>query len=94
VYNSSGYADDLLYAAAWLHRATQEPYYLRDAKQFYQLLRGQGNTSYQNPLVNWDNQYWLAVMLMWEATGEVRTSFCSGMMIWVNAALTMRLFDN
>lgn len=73
VYNASGYTDDLMYAAAWLHRATQEPTYLTDAKQFYQQLQSQSNTSAHNFLVNWDNQYWLALMLMWEATGEVCT---------------------
>lgn len=35
-YPSSGYWDELAWAAAWLYRATQEPAYLRQAETIYQ----------------------------------------------------------
>ena len=34
-YNSTSYRDDLLWAAAWMYRATREQAYLTDATHFY-----------------------------------------------------------
>ena len=34
-YNSTSYHDDLLWAAAWMYRATREQAYLTDVTHFY-----------------------------------------------------------
>ncbi|XVF24253.1 hypothetical protein REPUB_Repub13aG0111700 [Reevesia pubescens] len=49
-YSSSGYEDELLWAAAWLHRATNEQSYL-------DFLSGTGNTGGTRTEFSWDDKY-------------------------------------
>ncbi|XWS65745.1 hypothetical protein CRYUN_Cryun05aG0139600 [Craigia yunnanensis] len=49
-YSSSGFEDELLWAAAWLHRATNEQSYL-------DFLSGTGNTGGTRTQFSWDDKY-------------------------------------
>ncbi|KAL8153775.1 hypothetical protein V2J09_011535 [Rumex salicifolius] len=53
-YPSSGYSDELLWAAAWLHRATGNEYYLQYAVNNGAEMGGTGNAV---RLFSWDNKY-------------------------------------
>ncbi|KAK7273717.1 hypothetical protein RIF29_14777 [Crotalaria pallida] len=50
VYSSSGYKDELLWAAAWLHRATKLQKYL-------DYLGGSGDTGGARRMFSWDDKY-------------------------------------
>ncbi|KAK9663807.1 hypothetical protein RND81_14G000100 [Saponaria officinalis] len=53
-YPSSGYLDELLWAAAWLYRATNDNYYLEYATNNAVDLGGTGNAV---DIFSWDNKY-------------------------------------
>uniref|UniRef100_A0A803LRV6 Endoglucanase n=1 Tax=Chenopodium quinoa TaxID=63459 RepID=A0A803LRV6_CHEQI len=53
-YPSSGYTDELLWAAAWLYRATNNDYYLQYASYNGASLGGTGNSV---KMFSWDNKY-------------------------------------
>ncbi|KZV39675.1 hypothetical protein F511_22700 [Dorcoceras hygrometricum] len=53
-YPSSGYFDELLWAAAWLHRATKDNYYLKYVADNRVSLGGTGMSVKQ---FSWDNKY-------------------------------------
>ncbi|XP_022155794.1 endoglucanase 13-like [Momordica charantia] len=49
-YSSSGFQDELLWAAAWLHRATEDQMYLN-------YLGGSGTTGGTRTMFSWDDKY-------------------------------------
>jgi hypothetical protein len=51
---SSGYSDELLWAAAWLHRATGDQYYLKYAMDNSGYM---GGTGWGVKEFSWDNKY-------------------------------------
>ncbi|KAJ7954534.1 Endoglucanase [Quillaja saponaria] len=53
-YTSSGYSDELLWAAAWLYRATGEEYYLKYAVDNAVYM---GGTGWAVKEFSWDNKY-------------------------------------
>ncbi|XP_057247763.1 endoglucanase 5 [Beta vulgaris subsp. vulgaris] len=53
-YPSTGYSDELLWAAAWLYRATNNNYYLQYASYNAADLGGTGNAV---KMFSWDNKY-------------------------------------
>ncbi|CAO2814097.1 unnamed protein product [Amaranthus hypochondriacus] len=53
-YPSSGYKDELLWAAAWLYRATNKDYYL---KYVVQNAESMGGTGWAVKEFSWDNKY-------------------------------------
>ncbi|KAI4356922.1 hypothetical protein L6164_000903 [Bauhinia variegata] len=53
-YTSSGYSDELLWAAAWLHRATGEEYYLKYVVDNAVYM---GGTGWSVKEFSWDNKY-------------------------------------
>ncbi|KAL8105636.1 hypothetical protein AgCh_029439 [Apium graveolens] len=53
-YASSGYGDELLWAAAWLHQATKEEYYL---KYVVDNAVSMGGTGWAVKQFSWDNKY-------------------------------------
>ncbi|XP_054824893.1 endoglucanase 5 [Prosopis cineraria] len=53
-YASSGYSDELLWAAAWLHRATGDEYYLNYVMDNAQSM---GGTGWAVTEFSWDNKY-------------------------------------
>ncbi|XP_028783790.1 endoglucanase 5 [Neltuma alba] len=53
-YASSGYSDELLWAAAWIHRATGDVYYLNYVVDNAQSL---GGTGWAVTEFSWDNKY-------------------------------------
>lgn len=64
----SGYNDELLWALAWLYKATGEDQYLSTLRQQYDRLGG-GNTPGE---YSWDNKYPGVQVLMADFTGEQR----------------------
>lgn len=74
-FASSSVLDDLALAAAWLHRATGDPFYLGAAQQHLQqhLEREAWQGLAAEPryfLANWDNAQWPAAALLAELTGQ------------------------
>jgi endoglucanase len=59
LYNSTTYYDDLLWAAAWMYKATGDQTYLKDAEDFYvrYLYNEQGS---ERLLYNWNDYFWAA----------------------------------
>ncbi|XP_004505716.1 endoglucanase 5 [Cicer arietinum] len=53
-YDSSGYSDELLWAAAWLHRATGDEYYLKYTVDNAVYM---GGTGWAVKEFSWDNKY-------------------------------------
>lgn len=53
-YTSSGYSDELLWAAAWLHQATGEEYYLKYVADNAMYM---GGTGWAVKEFSWDNKY-------------------------------------
>nr|GFC77379.1 endoglucanase 24-like [Tanacetum cinerariifolium] len=52
-YNSSGFVDELLWAAAWLYHATQDRYYI----SYVTVLHGKMFANWDNPTwFSWDNK--------------------------------------
>jgi endoglucanase len=74
-YNSwSGYQDELVWAAAWLHRATGEAAYLTKAETEYDKLSvdpGTGFRSYKWTIA-WDDKSYGAYVLLAKLTGNQR----------------------
>ncbi|KAK7308407.1 hypothetical protein VNO77_42011 [Canavalia gladiata] len=50
IYSSSGYKDELLWAAAWLHRAT-------NSKSYLDFLGGSGDTGGVRTVFSWDDKF-------------------------------------
>jgi endoglucanase len=69
VYPASGYQADLLFAAVWMHRATEETKYLSDAHGHFQQLDSRKAAGAS--VTGWADQYWPAIFLLWQLTGEV-----------------------
>lgn len=57
LYKSTGYIDELAWAAAWLYKATREGSYLADAKNYYGQVRTQSRTPHM-PYRNWTQASW------------------------------------
>ena len=70
-YPSTSYLDDLCVAAAWLHRATNNQTYLMEAEAWYISLTTTGS-DWNNPVANWNNQYWAATLLLLQLTGNAK----------------------
>eukprot|EP00884_Botryococcus_braunii_P012112 jgi/Botrbrau1/20901/Bobra.0135s0032.1 len=69
LYNASGYHEDLLFAALWMHRATEDPVYLSNAlDHFHQIHPNEAGR--KAAMADWVNQYWPALFLLWQLTGE------------------------
>lgn len=70
-YNSSGYTDELVWAAAWLYRATGEQQYLNKAEQYYNNLGDRPNAinSY-NWTHTWDDKSYGSYVLLAKLTGK------------------------
>lgn len=69
--SQSGYEDELVWAAAWLHRATNDPQYLAKAEQYYDNLadRPDAIKSY-NWTHTWDDKSYGTYVLLAELTGK------------------------
>ncbi|RKP12931.1 Six-hairpin glycosidase-like protein, partial [Piptocephalis cylindrospora] len=65
-YESSGYQDELAWAAAWLHRATKEPSYLTKAKQYFDAF---SEAEIRHSFLNWDDKAIGALALLAKAEG-------------------------
>jgi len=79
-YNSySGYLDELMWAAAWLHRATNKTSYLEKAETIY-------NQSFANSAFrwtqDWDNKNPGAMILLAQATGKA--NYRTAIERWLN----------
>ena len=64
----SGYSDELIWAAAWIAKATGEQTHIDRAVTFYNDLNG--NTNPGLPGFSWDNKYLGAQILMHDITGD------------------------
>lgn len=51
--STSGFKDELLWAAAWLYKATGETVYLTKAKAVYTQMKAQW---YSSPVFSWDHK--------------------------------------
>ncbi|WP_086666105.1 glycoside hydrolase family 9 protein [Lentzea kentuckyensis] len=72
-YNSwSGYQDELVWGAIWLHRATGDASYLTKAKAEYQKLSTEPQSSERSYkwTIAWDDKSYGAYVLMAQLTGE------------------------
>ncbi|XP_077990545.1 endoglucanase E-4-like [Glandiceps talaboti] len=65
-YKSSGYSDELIWAAAWLYRATNDSKYLTEAEDFYSEFKG-GAKSFG---FSWDDKKAGLQVLLYELTGK------------------------
>lgn len=76
LYNSTTYYDDLLWAAAWMYKATRDQNYLKDAEDFYvrHLYSEQGS---EKLLYNWNSYYWAANVLLVNVRVLFKQSFGS-----------------
>ncbi|KAF0300354.1 Endoglucanase E-4 [Amphibalanus amphitrite] len=77
-YSSSGYGDELAWAAAWLYRATNDQTYLDKAKGFFQEF---SDLSGRPSEFSWDSKHAGVQLLMYQLTGEssygsMVTQFC------------------
>ncbi|GAA5073349.1 glycoside hydrolase family 9 protein [Thermocatellispora tengchongensis] len=74
-YNSwSGYHDELVWGAIWLHRATGEAAYLTKAESYYDNLGNEPQTSTKSYkwTVAWDDKSYGAYVLLHKLTGKQR----------------------
>ena len=69
-YNSTSYRDDLLWAAAWLYRATREPGYLTDVTRHYALHLEQEAATDAELVTDWNHAFWAANVLLANATDQ------------------------
>ncbi|RKP25141.1 beta-1,4-endoglucanase 1 [Syncephalis pseudoplumigaleata] len=70
-YESSGYDDELAWAALWLYRATKKPGYLRESEaHFARALRKSGDLS--GSFLSWDDKAPAVAMLLARHTGKRR----------------------
>ncbi|MCG5216972.1 glycoside hydrolase family 9 protein [Streptosporangium soli] len=72
-YNSwSGYNDELVWGAIWLHRATQDPAYLTKAESYYDNLgtEPQSTTKSYKWTIAWDDKSYGAYVLLNKLTGK------------------------
>ncbi|XP_037094013.1 endoglucanase 15-like [Pollicipes pollicipes] len=77
-YGSSGYGDELAWAAAWLYRATQDSSYLDAAKGFFQEFSDLNGKAGE---FSWDSKHVGVQLLMYTLTkdsqyGDLVTQFC------------------
>ncbi|KAF0310070.1 Endoglucanase E-4 [Amphibalanus amphitrite] len=63
----SGFGDELTWAAAWLHRATDNSSYLSAAEQHFQAFPALGQRASE---FSWDGKHVGAQLLLYEATGD------------------------
>jgi len=63
----SGYKDELLWAAAWLYKATNNNYYLQEARKIYDEMSGQYLSEKE---ISWDRKMVSAQVLLANITGE------------------------
>lgn len=73
-YPSGTYLDNLATAAAWLHRRTGEPAFLKEAKEYYTRMRSQEAGSVYRFEHAWSNCAWGVSMLLATITGEQQYS--------------------
>ncbi|MEU4696771.1 glycoside hydrolase family 9 protein [Nonomuraea dietziae] len=74
-YNSwSGYNDELVWGAIWLHRATQDQAYLAKAESYYDNLGSepQSTTKSYKWTIAWDDKSYGAYVLLHKLTGKQR----------------------
>ncbi len=67
-YGSYGYEDELVWAAAWMYRATGEQTYLDKAVQWYSAT-GQ---NWDGSMLGWDSKMLGNQVLMWQLTGDAK----------------------
>lgn len=67
----SGYADELVWGAIWLYKATQETVYLAKAKKAYHLLPGYPIKTFMGG-DSWDNKAFACYVLMASETKELK----------------------
>jgi len=66
-YSSAGYLDELIWAAAWLYRATRDPIYLQKAETYYQRFQDDDDLHWTQ---TWDDKIYGASVLLAELTGK------------------------
>jgi endoglucanase len=69
-YNSTSYRDDLLWAAAWMYRATNDTAYLQDVNKYYGAhvdMEGERDLSLT---FDWDNMFFASNVLLAQLTDE------------------------
>lgn len=72
-YKSSGYNDELVWAAGWLYRATGDQEYLSKAEKYYDNLTENANDiKPYNWTHTWDDKSYGAYVLLAELTGEAQ----------------------
>ncbi|HEX8914633.1 MAG TPA: glycoside hydrolase family 9 protein, partial [Humisphaera sp.] len=74
-YNSwSGFQDELVWSAAWLHRATSEPAYLAKAEAEYDRLANQNGTAFKpyKWTHSWDDKSYGCYVLLAKLTDKAR----------------------
>ncbi|CAL5228455.1 g11593 [Coccomyxa viridis] len=69
-YNSTSYRDDMVWAAAWMYKATGDRVYLDDVNKFYAEHITYEGGSDQNLVTDWDHMWWAANVLLAEATDQ------------------------
>ncbi|CAL8466081.1 g5617 [Coccomyxa elongata] len=69
-YNSTSYRDDLLWAAAWMYKATGERAYLDDVNYYYSAHVNQESATDVDLVTDWDHLFWASNVLLAEATDE------------------------
>eukprot|EP00884_Botryococcus_braunii_P018967 jgi/Botrbrau1/5754/Bobra.0134s0026.2 len=63
-YNSTSYYDDLLWAAAWMYRATGNSSYLNDVNKYYEAHKRLEGDRDKSLVTNWDNLFWASNVLL------------------------------
>ena len=68
----SGYQDEIVWGAAWMYRATNDPQYLTVAEGEYDLLQreGQSTTAKYKEAFSWDDKAYGAYILLAQLTGK------------------------
>ena len=69
-YNSTSYQDDLLWAAAWMYRATREPGYLADVTRFYAQHLEQEAATDTALVTDWNHVFWASNVLLANVTDQ------------------------
>jgi hypothetical protein len=69
-YNSTSYRDDLVWAAAWMYKATRNTSYLQDAANFYGEYQLDESSNDDRILADYNNLFYPSNVLLAQATNE------------------------
>ncbi|KAK9804363.1 hypothetical protein WJX72_009368 [[Myrmecia] bisecta] len=69
-YNSTSYRDDLLWAAAWMYKASGDQGYLADVNQFYGDHIDQEGDQDSFLITDWDHVFWASNVLLAQLTDQ------------------------